>query len=68
MKRQKRNRDERAYARGYQAGLSGRSQDICPFDNQMMRSSWLNGWREGRDDNFHGMTGVAGIHNLKNML
>lgn len=48
MKRQKRDRGERAYSRGYQAGLQGRSRDSCPFDDTM-RQTWLNGWREGRD-------------------
>lgn len=67
MRRQKRDRDARAYSRGYQAGLDGKSQDICPFDNLPTRSSWLNGWREGRTDHFQGMTGVAGIHNIKNI-
>lgn len=49
MKRQKRDRGERAYSRGYLAGLQGRSRDICPFDENAMRQTWLNGWREGRD-------------------
>jgi len=30
MKRQKRDRLERAQARGYQAGLNGRSSETCP--------------------------------------
>lgn len=49
MKRQKRDRGERAYSRGYQAGLQGRSRDTCPYDEETMRLTWLNGWREGRD-------------------
>ncbi|MBQ0754329.1 MAG: ribosome modulation factor [Gammaproteobacteria bacterium] len=68
MKRQKRDRDVRAYSRGYKAGLDGKSRDLCPFeDNLDMRSHWLGGWREGRTDQSHGMTGVSGIHNMKNI-
>lgn len=67
MKRQKRDQTARAYTKGYNAGLSGRSRDFCPFDNLLPRSSWLNGWREGRTDQNYGMTGVASVQNLKNM-
>jgi ribosome modulation factor len=49
MKRQKRDRGERAYSRGYLAGLQGRSRDNCPFEEEAMRQTWMNGWREGRD-------------------
>mgnify|MGYP001159197219 CR=1 FL=1 len=65
MKRQKRDRVERAFSRGYQAGLSGRSRDICPFDETTVRSSWINGWREGRIHHIHGYTGVASVQHLK---
>lgn len=66
MKRQKRDRDERAYARGYQAGLDGKSRDLCPFeDNLHQRSHWMSGWREGKTNQNYGMTGVSGIHNLR---
>ncbi|AFT70087.1 Ribosome modulation factor [Alloalcanivorax dieselolei B5] len=67
MKRQKRSREERAYSRGYQAGYKGKSKDFCPFDALQARSSWLNGWREGHVDQLHGLVGVAGIHNLKDL-
>jgi ribosome modulation factor len=67
MKRQKRDRTERAYARGYHAGLNGKSRDFCPFDNLVPKSSWLNGWREGRADQHYGMTGIASVQNLKNL-
>lgn len=67
MKRQKRNRDDRAYTRGYQAGLDGKSRDLCPFDGSPTRVSWMNGWREGRVDQHYGMTGIAGVQNLKDL-
>ncbi|HLR18032.1 MAG TPA: ribosome modulation factor [Alcanivoracaceae bacterium] len=65
MKRQKRDRVERAFNRGYQAGLTGRSSDTCPFDEITVRASWINGWREGRVHNIHGYTGVASVQHLK---
>ena len=52
MKRQKRDRGERAYSRGYQAALQGRSREACPFAEETMRQTWLNGWREGKDVNW----------------
>lgn len=67
MKRQKRSRVTRAYTRGYQAGREGRPQDLCPFGSFEARTSWINGWREGRMDHHQGMTGVAGIQNLKDI-
>lgn len=68
MKRQKRDRDVRAYSRGYKAGVDGKSQDVCPFeDNLDMRSNWMSGWREGRTDQCYGMTGISGIQNIKNI-
>ena len=67
MKRQKRDRFDRAYSKGYNAGLNGKSQDRCPFDALIARSSWINGWREGRTDHIQGYTGGASVQNLKNM-
>lgn len=49
MKRQKRDRGDRAYARGYQAGLEGRSRDTCPFAETNLRQTWLSGWRTARE-------------------
>ncbi len=50
MKRQKRDRGERAYSRGYQAALQGRSRECCPFvSEELMRQTWLHGWRAGKD-------------------
>ena len=62
MRRQKRDMVERAYLRGYRAGVSGRSKDLCPVESPEMRQQWLNGWREGRTDHWEGYTGVSGIH------
>jgi ribosome modulation factor len=67
MKRQKRDRDVRAYSRGYQAGLDGKSQDLCPFGAETPRFKWITGWREGRVDQIHGYVGVASVHNLKDL-
>lgn len=50
MKRQKRDKLSRAHAKGYQAGISGRSKDNCPFQAQEPRSQWLGGWREAVED------------------
>lgn len=67
MKRQKRDKTSRAYTRGYQAGISGRSRDACPFTDIVTRQVWLGGWREGRTDQWAGYTGVSGIHKIANL-
>ena len=64
MRRQKRNMNDRAFQRGYQAGISGRSHDACPHENGASRQQWVNGWREGRIDHLEGYTGVAGVHKM----
>lgn len=64
MKRQKRDMGNRAFDRGYQAGISGRSMDLCPHENEQQRMNWLSGWREGRSDQWDGMTGVSGVHRI----
>lgn len=46
MKRQKRDRQDRAHTKGYQAGISGRSKEQCPYQSLAVRSQWLGGWRE----------------------
>ncbi|GLX82455.1 ribosome modulation factor [Thalassotalea eurytherma] len=49
MKRQKRDRLDRAFSNGYQAGVSGRGRDNCPYQNLDAKSEWLGGWREAMD-------------------
>ena len=65
MRRRKRDMSTRAYDRGYQAGLSGRSIDFCPHEVEEQRQSWLSGWREGRCDQWDGLTGVSGVHKMR---
>ncbi|MGB3726781.1 MAG: ribosome modulation factor [Glaciecola sp.] len=50
MKRQKRDKLTRAHAKGYQAGITGRSKENCPFQASDARSQWLGGWREALTD------------------
>lgn len=49
MKRQKRDRLERAHARGYAAGINGRSSEECPYQAPDARTNWLGGWRDARE-------------------
>ena len=65
MRRQKRDMNIRAYDRGYQAGLSGRSIDFCPHVEEEHRLNWVSGWREGRYDQWDGFTGVSGVHKIR---
>ena len=44
MKRQKRDQTERAFVKGYQAGIDGRSKSLCPHETGQARQQWLNGW------------------------
>lgn len=54
-KRAKRDKNARAYAKGYIAGNQGRSKDLCPFsDGTSHRESWVTGWRVGREDLWSG--------------
>ena len=62
MRRQKRDMNDRAYQRGYQAGLVGKSIETCPHTTEQQRQFWLSGWREGRSDQWDGYTGVSGVH------
>jgi ribosome modulation factor len=55
MKRQKRDKLSRAHAKGYQAGISGRSKELCPFQTNESRSEWLGGWREAIEDRNQGL-------------
>ena len=62
MRRQKRDMNNRAFHKGYQAGLDGRSIEICPHESEAQRQFWLSGWREGRSDQWDGYKGVSGVH------
>ncbi len=64
MKRQKRDLEQRAYNRGYFAGMEGKSKSQCPNTSDVIQQTWLNGWRQGREDNWNGMIGVAAIHRM----
>ncbi|WP_196138137.1 ribosome modulation factor [Aliikangiella sp. G2MR2-5] len=48
MKRQKRDRFERAHNKGFAAGISGKSSEACPFTTADIKEQWLGGWREAR--------------------
>ncbi|MDF2180220.1 ribosome modulation factor [Aliiglaciecola sp. CAU 1673] len=56
MKRQKRDKLSRAHSKGYQAGISGRSKEICPYQTIENRSQWLGGWRAAMEDRSLGLT------------
>jgi len=58
---------EKAFLRGYQYGIHGKSYELCPFTAASVRQAWINGWREGRGDNWAGMIGTAGIHRLNEL-
>lgn len=55
MKRQKRDKQDRAYSRGYQAGIAGRSKEHCPYQAINAKSEWLGGWREAINDKQQGL-------------
>ncbi|PKG99611.1 ribosome modulation factor [Paraglaciecola sp. MB-3u-78] len=55
MKRQKRDKLSRAHSKGYQAGITGRSKEHCPFQSINIRSEWLGGWREALGDRSIGL-------------
>ncbi|MDB1123901.1 ribosome modulation factor [Vibrio algarum] len=55
MKRQKRDRLDRAQSQGYKAGLNGRSMEECPYQQTDAKSFWLGGWRDARDDKNSGL-------------
>ena len=50
MKRQKRDRVERAHQKGYTAGVNGKSPESCPFSGLEAKEHWLGGWREAREE------------------
>ncbi|NVK21353.1 MAG: ribosome modulation factor [Kangiellaceae bacterium] len=49
MKRQKRDKLQRAHAKGFHAALQGQSKEICPYEELNAKEEWLGGWREGRE-------------------
>ncbi|KMT64118.1 ribosome modulation factor [Catenovulum maritimum] len=50
MKRQKRDRLERAHSKGYQAGMIGKAKENCPYHDNDTKAHWLGGWRSAIDD------------------
>lgn len=67
MKRVKRDRSNRAYSKGYQSGVQGKSRDMCPYTETNTRQFWLAGWRDGRADHWAGFVGVSGVHKMVNL-
>jgi ribosome modulation factor len=67
MKRQKRDQTERAFTKGYQAGIEGRSRSLCPHETGITRQQWLNGWRESRIDQWDGYNRIAQVQKLNNI-
>ncbi|MBU2918811.1 ribosome modulation factor [Psychrosphaera sp. F3M07] len=55
MKRQKRDRLDRAHSQGYKAGITGRSREACPYQQMESKSQWLGGWREAIGDKNDGL-------------
>ncbi|TPH14058.1 ribosome modulation factor [Litorilituus lipolyticus] len=55
MKRQKRDRQDRAHTKGYQAGIAGRSKEHCPYQSNAIKSQWLGGWRAAIEDKQQGL-------------
>lgn len=50
MKRQKRDRLVRTHSPGYQAGMSERTRELCPYQSIDARFHWLGGWRKTMED------------------
>ena len=67
MKRQKRDQTERAFVKGYQAGIDGRSKSLCPHESGEARQQWLNGWRESRLDQWDGYSRLAQVQKISNI-
>ena len=64
MKRCKRDMTQRAFQRGYNAGLCGKSRESCPHETLSQREQWMSGWLAGNEANWSAMTGVSGLSNL----
>ncbi len=67
MKRQKRDQTERAFVKGYQAGIDGRSKSLCPHESGEARQQWLNGWRESRTDQWDGYSRLVQVQKVTNI-
>ncbi len=67
MKTRKRSQTVRAFSKGYQAGIDGRSRSLCPHENASARQNWLSGWREGRTDHWDGFNRAAQAQKLSNL-
>ena len=61
MKKHKRNKKERAYSKGYQNGIYGKSNENCPHYQPETRFAWLNGWRDGWADRSEGYRPIPGL-------
>lgn len=67
MRSQKRSQVERAFNKGYQAAMHGRSWSHCPYAAETSRHTWLSGWREGREDHWSGLNNLARLQKLNNL-
>ena len=67
MKTQKRSQSERAFAKGYQSGVSGKSWSMCPYESGESRENWMAGWRDGRQDNWSGFGRAAQAQRLSSL-
>lgn len=66
MKRQKRDRLERAHQRGYQAGIAGRSKEMCPYQALNQRSQWLGVGEKPSETGQYLLDTVSLKRNLRN--
>lgn len=37
----------KAYQQGYMTGLAGKSNDDCPYNNDVLTAAWEAGWDDG---------------------
>lgn len=67
MRSQKRSQTEKAFSKGYQAAMQGKSWSNCPYGNGAARQTWMSGWREGREDHWNGLNQMAQLQKLSNL-
>jgi len=67
MKTAKRDPFNRAFSKGYQAGIEDKSRSVCPHEAGETRQHWVNGWREGREDHWNGFNRQAQAQRMSNM-